>query len=41
MQIKKKQKKIEKIPAQELIGGNFNIQLAYLKEEQGRIVEVQ
>jgi hypothetical protein len=41
MQIKKKQKKIGRISAQELIGGNFTIQLAYQKEEPGRIVEVQ
>jgi hypothetical protein len=26
---------------QELIGGNFTIQLAYRKEEPGRTVEVQ
>jgi hypothetical protein len=41
LQIKKKQKKIREIPAQELKGGNFTIQLAYQKEEPGKSVEVQ
>jgi hypothetical protein len=40
MQIKKKLKIIE-IPARELIDVNFTIQLAYRKEEPGRIVEVR